>query len=332
MELDRTAGVELEGFARNKFGQPLDLTALLPEMIKPPGARFAGFNRDLGPDQLEIVTDPSNKVSDHLEQLLALTAMAKECIPGLATIDFRPRRVSGGVSDDSYFRSNSRLRALMAALGTVEEGGRNAYRVQSITDICATHFHFGFTDVLSHEGITAANLLNLVAPAALQYVHERYRMSSCSRNECWTMFARMERLPAPRWFEDATAFQCFFESMPCLIRPISQGNGKSDQYVVDLITPQGVGDGVSEGAIWWATRIRPRYNTVEWRPLPSLEPIQVAEVLPLVDTWLSEALGAIGQRQFTSLQEAVGSGLVPDFYGVPVPASEAEWWKRWLSY
>lgn len=332
MKLDRDAGVELEVFARNKHGQPLDLTALLPEIIKPPGARYAGFTRDLGPDQLELITDPSNKVSDHLEQLLALIAMAKECIPGLAAIDFKPRRVSGGVSDDSYFRSNSRLRALIAALGNMEEGGRNAYRVQRVTDICATHFHFGFTDVLSHEGITAANLLNLVAPAALQYVHERYQMSSCWRNECWTMFARMERLPAPRWFEDATAFQCFFESIPCLIRPISQGNGKSDQYVVDLMTPQRVNDRVSEGAIWWATRIRPGYNTVEWRPLPSLKPTQVAEVLPLVDAWLSAALRAVGERRFGSMEEAVGSGLVPSFYGVPLPTTEAKWWERWLSY
>jgi hypothetical protein len=332
MRLDRLAGVELEGFAKDRQGQALDLTALLPDIIRPSGARFAGVTRDLGSDQIELITDPSDDLVVHLKQLLALEAMAKERIPGLEQIHYLPRRQVGVVTDDSFFRSNSRLRALITALGSNVEGGAAALRVQGITDICATHFHFGFTDVLSHEGITAANLLNLVAPAALEFVHERYGMPSYGRNECWTKFARAERLPAPRWFADVEAFRSYFEAIPCLIRPVSQGNGKSDQYIVDLMTPQRVEDGVSEGAIWWTTRIRPKYNTVEWRPLPSLELAQVAEVLPSIDAWLSAALSAIGQRQFGSMEEAVRSGLVPDFYGVPVPASEAKWWERWLSY
>ena len=332
MKLDRLAGAEVEGFAKGEQGQSLDLTAVLPDIIRPPGARFAGVTRDLGSDQIELITDPSDDATVHLKQLLALEALAKERIPGLAEICYLPRRQDEGVIDDSFFRSNSRLHALITALGSEVEGGADALRVQGITRICATHFHFGFTDVLSHEGITAANLLNLVAPAALEFVHERYGIRSYGRNECWTKFARVERLPAPRWFADKEAFRSYFEGIPCLIHPVSQGNGKSDQYDVDLVTPQRVEDGVSEGAIWWTTRIRPKYNTVEWRPLPSLVPTQVAEVLPLVDGWLSAALAAVGERRFGSMAEAVGSGLVPSFYGVSLPATEAEWWQRWLSY
>ena len=333
MKLHRGTGLELEGVAEDVNGQPLDLTELLPEAIRPRGARFAGVTRDLGIDQIELITDPSRDTSVHLRQLCDLERLALGYIPGLARIQYLPRRLSGGISNDSYFRSNSRLRALIGALQSVEEGGENAVQaLQGITNICATHIHFGFTDVLSHEGVTAANLLNLVAPAALEWVHRRFHMSTYQRNECWTRFARKERLPAPRWFTDVAAFKRYFESIPCLIRPVSLGNGKSDRYVVDLLTSQRVHDGVSEGSIWWAVRIRPKYNTVEWRPLPSMQPEQVVEVLPLVDEWLHQALEAVGDQQFDTYAAAVASGCIPPFYGVSLPATEAEWWERWFLY
>ncbi|MEZ4194849.1 MAG: hypothetical protein R3B53_00390 [Candidatus Paceibacterota bacterium] len=147
------------------------------------------------------------------------------------------------------------------------------------------------------------------------------------RNAVLSGLARPERLPAPRWFADLASYKNYFESMPRLVSEVSPG-----LYEKDLVTLQGIKDWVSERLVWTPAQIHPSSDTVALSCLPSLEPDKAVEVLEVVDKWLSSAVGALRNQRFTSLPEAVASGLIPTFIDLALPSTEEEWMRRWFTY
>ncbi len=327
--LDRSVGIELGGFVTDGRGSPVSLIEYLAQPLKLTSSTgFAEVIRDAGPDQIELVTDPTTSTLDLRLQLWELENLARRTLPG-GDLQFYylPRRPGRLQSGGESWVAVPRLRAMVAALCDPSEGNGHGREVYNIGDICAVHYHFGFARAVSEEGVLACNLLNLLAPTATEYLHERYGLVSTRRNLCWANFARPERLPGSRWFPNVTTFVRYFESIPRLIRPLLE-----DRFEVDLQSPQRISDEVSEGTTWWAARIRSKYNTVEFRPLPSVPPAAAIEVLTQIDQWLSEALTAVGSRQFENVAEAAASQLIPPFLGRALPTSDADWLHRWLRY
>jgi len=328
MRTNWVTGWENEFNATLADGTPVDFRPLFhrPRVVH----GYARLILDAGRDQLEVNTNPSSKVVDHVNEMRWYMSLVEKMQGGM-TLHFDPRRKHGtpATVDDFY---KSRLQALLRALQHPHEGRENGSLVVEAGNINAFHVHFGFPDVCGNEASTARNLLDAATPAITRWVHENFDITPSDRNRVWS-FSRPERQPAPRWFPDFQALHDFFESIPRLIVQVSGDDKHGGEWDVDLQSLQIFGDTAAEGSTWWGTRIRPHHSTVEYRPTPTLaDPLHAAELVIELDAWLERAMEKVGDRQFGNFDEAMRSGLIPDFMGIPMPKDEKAWWRGWRAY
>ena len=327
---NRRTGWEVECNATDQNGQPVDLREIFTEPQYQNG--FAKLVLDAGRDQLEACTNPESQL-DALQQEMEQLLHQARTLQGGLELHFDPRRQRGTpASEEDFYKP--RLRRMLEALSDQKEGGSYGPRVVEAGNINAFHCHFDVGDACSDEANTVCNLLNAVSPAVLQWAHQEFALPKVGRNQIWTKFARPERLPAPRWFADFQAFRQYFESIERLVKCVEEeGNKHGGAWAIDLAQKQSFRDPGAEGTMWWAVRLRSNYNTVEFRPLPTLaNPEHMALVVKRLDEWLDQAHSQINGHQFPDFNTAMASGLIPDFCGVSLPADESEWWKRWHSY
>ncbi len=322
-QLARPAGIEQEGFLTNKKGVPLYVRELLDEAnFRPDGFRTS--TAEVGRDQIEFITNPSDDVGDLYHDLFFVSKQVLTLNGGDVQVHFLPRRPWPlGLEFGTSGFVTPRHKAILRALAHPDEGGSDSVLVHEMRDICATHYHFGFADVRSQEAVNACNILNAAAPQILAWAHQRYKVPPADRTRVWTRYARQERLPAPRWFRDFAAYKAYFESIPALVKG---SNKEAGEWEVDLQNPQVFGDPAAEGTTWWGTRLRACYNTVEFRwmfALPNFE--AVIECLIEIDRYLEASLEHIGDQRFGSFDEAMAKGAVKPYLGMATVRDEFEW-------
>ncbi len=326
-------GLEFETIAVDADrGRPLDLSDVLADPIC--HGDFGRVTPDGAGDQIEFVTNPSCRGKDHLEDLRYLAHQAAQLNAGKVRYLFCPRRPQTLPQATFAGWKKERLKALRQALANSSEGGVYGDEVVNVGNINAYHIHFGFPDACSDEAMLACCALNAAAPTILEWMHSRFNIPAANRNVVWLRFARSSRLPGPFWHETFQAYHAWFESQPRLVRQLSlDGDKHTGKWEVDLRNPQTVGDPASEGTVWHTVRLRPSYQTVEFRPLPTIGNYRHAlQVAKEIDTWIARVIERVGDRQFSSFDEAVRSGYLPNFCGMPLPANKAEWWRRWFMF
>lgn len=324
-ELSRRFGIEREAFASDLRGRPLDIPKLLVQTpIQSDG--FEMVTREVAPNQVEMVTNPSQEVGDLLQALLRLELQVLDLNDGDIRLQYLPRSTKpiGKLEYDIF--ATARHKAILQALSHPDEGGENWQNVYEMSRVCATHFHLDFSHESSQVKVNACNLLNIVAPDILAWAHEEFGLLYGDRTRAWTNFARAERLPAPRWFQDFSSYKAFYESLPNLV---IGGDKNGEGWEVDMKNFQKYGDPASEGATWWGVRLRQKYGSIEFRYLPTMpNPVSVARCAIAIDEWLSRALDKVGEKTYSSLKDALSANAILPFQGQAVVRDEYEWWRR----
>jgi len=315
--MEITIGCELEGGLVDSRGRPVDTLAVLAGGMKSPDIPFEEITSDMGKASVELISAVSRSGSEVLASFER--SLGRIPLGHYALFETCPFGTEVELVD------KSRCRAMMDALAREHPEGRRG--VPAVAPWCSTQFHLGFGNAFGPAQVLLLNVLNNIAPYARMRVIERFKVKGAQRHlSIWQGWCDARRVPAPRWFKDLDELHAVVRGIPKLL---TLRNG---EWVHADEEPSRLGDSESEGTLWWLARPRLVYNTVEWRPFPSLMPEDAAlladRVLALARDFSAyvrenERATAYTMREIRSLfRHLAHHELMPS-----EPLCETEWWK-----
>jgi hypothetical protein len=315
----QTIAVELEGGAADARDMtPVDSLVRFGSDMLSTGRKFEGVTADMSRWSLEKITRVCRsgaQVRESLDRVGRL--MPKDVVP-----IFKPRPFPGRVP------IVGKPRAAVMYTALKREHRRGGLGIATVAPWCAMHMHIGVPTVCSDEAVLFQNVLNNIAPYARQIVIRRYRIQGAAGHlMIWKGWCNPDRTPAPRWFTGIEHYKSFLGTVPKLVLQVGGQWRPGDGTFSKL------GDPDSEGTIWHVARLRGMFDTIEWRPFPSMPEVHIP---PLVDKTL--VLADAFWDYVAGHPEIVG-GQIGEMHGlyrslnrvcklVPArPLSRAEWWK-----
>ena len=317
--MEPTIGAELEGYLVDSAGELGDTLALLgKDGWKSPDHPHEALGCDVAFCSVEAASTICRK-SGWIETSLN---RALSNIPQGFTAVFAPRTPYPG-----QIRIADKPRYKVMADALIKEHPRGYNGMLQIAPWNVLHYHIGLPDVLSVEAVLLLNVLNNIGPfARLQIVRQYGVQGEEGHLAAWTDFTKPERLPAPRWFDSVEHLVAFIEAIPKLFVQVGE-----EQWEIGSGQPSRLGDPISEGVLWWATRLRLSFGTIEVRWCPTLKPRFVPElgeeILKLVwRCW--EFLARHRYDGTEAYKRRLYSHLCQHSYLVPAePLTDDEWWQ-----
>ncbi len=230
------------------------------------GYPYETVTRDAGIAALEFTTRVCGHPKELVRSLHTLRKLVKEKAPHLILL-FTPRTPPSGEA----LAKKARYEAFFDALK--QESPSSWERAKEMPKWNSTQFHLSI-DALSPQGLSILNILNDISPHASDAVTKKFDVVREDEGHLgiWQDYADSRRFSEHgRWFADAQSLKDFYAGIPRLIKVEKDVDG-NDQVLPDLETQSELGDGISEGTIWWFARPRTKLGTIEWRSFPSLQP------------------------------------------------------------
>lgn len=320
--MEETFGVEIEGYLTDEMGEFADTLALLgAEGHKSQKHPHEATSCDVAYCSVELAT----RVCRSETEVLASLARCMAAIPAGYTVNFTPRTPYPG---EIPIAKKPRYAVMADALMREHPSGYNG--MLQVAPWNATHLHFGVPSVFDADSITLLNLLNNSAPYARAVVLDRLRIKCANGHlNIWKGFTKPERLPAPRWFRNAEHLRAFVEAIPKLFVCAGDNEWKVGEGEMSFL-----GDLASEGVLWWLARARHAFNSIEWRPFPSIELIRIGVILDEAMRLVCSCRSYLRQHpgDYSEIRNPavlrLYAYLSRQFAFVPAtPLADYEWWK-----
>jgi hypothetical protein len=255
-------GLELEGFAFDQSGQPIDVLGAT-ELLA--GFPSGSWTSDAGLNQLELI-NPHPHLS-YLDAVAEITALS-ERLPAEWFVKWTAR-LPGHVSGEPVaWATKERYRVMHQALA--EECPGAWHTVKQMAAWSALHVNVAISP-WSPAGLLVMNAINNIGPYIGHMVREEFPESR-GHLMVWRGWAREERLPRYEdFFTSHDHLAAIFERLPRLI----QGKFKnSGPWSMDLKHQQSISSS-GDLCAWWKLA-RPkrsrRGSYLELRVLPSMPP------------------------------------------------------------
>lgn len=244
-------------------------------------------------EQIRLCTPATRSEYDLAGRLLGLKEGVESCTHG---------RVTYHVGDNEVARPRLALwdshpyKALLNFLQAPDEGGKYAAELLGMANTNALIVDFDVTE--DESQLLKLNLLNLLAPTVLSLARPPLR--SRPRQKPWAWSASRERLPQFwQWCSDWTAQ----ERVESLARMV----GYQEERAANR-------DALGSGVCHFAQRLRLGSREVlRFWALPGMCVQQAVAAVAAVDSWLEEAVGALGRENPKTAAEAVKKA--PSFNG-----------------
>jgi hypothetical protein len=262
-------GAELEGFFVDGQGNQVNTIARLGSSSLSTGKEFEVLTCDMAESSFEMVTTPCGSTFEVRESLGRIRGL----MPKDLTTVFKTRPFPGKVR----VVQKPRAKAMKIALSREHERGNLG--IETVAPHCATHYHIGVPSVWDLGAVLLLNVLNHFAPGSRQCVIARFGIEGAEGHlNCWQGWCNPDRVPGPRWFWGTRHLEKFVGKIPKLVKQVGT------EWHPCKNEPSRLGDPESEGTLWWLARPRGQYNTIEWRPFPSMEEEMACELVDAIFT------------------------------------------------